>query len=147
MDSTPMTLRAGSQLQLNPDQQRALALMDEAPLRVIAGPGTGKTTTVVAMYLRLLEQHGLRPSQVLLLTFANNAAADLKRRIDALHTASYDESWVSTFHSFATRVLTTYGHLHGIPAFRLMNGFEEKALMRRVLSQMLALEMLEELRH
>jgi superfamily I DNA/RNA helicase len=132
---------------LNPDQRRALAVMDEAPLRVIAGPGTGKTTTVVAMYLRLLEEHSLRPSQVLLLTFANNAAADLKRRIDALHTSSYDESWVSTFHSFATRILTTYGHLHGIPAFRLMSGFEEKALMRRVLSQMPALEMLEELRH
>ncbi len=121
--------------------------MDEVPLRVIAGPGTGKTTTVVAMYLRLLEEHGLRPGQVLLLTFANNAAADLKRRIDALHTASYDESWVSTFHSFATRVLTTYGHLHGIPAFRLMNGFEEKVLMRRVLSGTPALAVLEPLRH
>ena len=106
------------------------------------GPGTGKTTTVVAMYLRLLDEGGLRPSQVLLLTFANNAAEDLKRRIDALHNVSYDESWVSTFHSFATRVLTTYGHLHGIVPFRLMNGFEEKVLMRRVLSRMTALEVL-----
>jgi superfamily I DNA/RNA helicase len=131
---------------LDPDQQRAVGLMAEAPLRVIAGPGTGKTTTVVAMYLRLLAEHGLRPSQILLLTFANNAGADLKRRIDALHTASYDESWISTFHSFATRILTTYGHLHGIPAFRLMNGFEEKVLMRRVLSQAPALEVLEPLR-
>ncbi len=53
---------------------------------------------------------------------------------------------MSTFHSFATRILTTYGHLHGIPSFRLMNGFEEKELMRRVLAQMPALEMLEPLR-
>ncbi len=142
-----MPLTAAGRPTLNPDQERALALMDDGPLRVIAGPGTGKTTTVVAMYLRLLENHGLRPGQVLLLTFATNAANDLKRRIDALHTASYDESWVSTFHSFATRILTTYGHLHGIPSFRLMNGFEEKALMRRVLAQMPALEMLEPLRH
>jgi superfamily I DNA/RNA helicase len=132
--------------ELNPDQQRALDVMDEAPLRVIAGPGTGKSTTVVAMYLRLLEESNLRPGQVLLLTFATNAASDLKRRIDALHTASYDESWVSTFHSFATRVLTTYGHLHGIPAFRLMNGFEEKVLMRHVLSLAPPLEVLEPLR-
>ena len=101
-------------LHLNAEQLTALNLIDEGPLRIVAGPGTGKTTTVVAMYLHLLDERGLRPSQVLLLTFANNAAADLKRRIDALHTASYDESWVSTFHSFATRVLTTYGHLHGI---------------------------------
>lgn len=141
-----MSLIDPSRPTLNPDQQRALDLMDEAPLRVIAGPGTGKTTTVVAMYLRLLDEQRLRPGQVLLLTFANNAAADLKRRIDALHATSYDESWVSTFHSFATRVLTTYGHLHGIPAFRLMNGFEEKVLMRRVLSHAPPLEMLESLR-
>ena len=49
-------------------------LVDQGPVRVVAGPGTGKTTTVVAIYLRLLEERGLRPSQVLLLTFANNAA-------------------------------------------------------------------------
>jgi superfamily I DNA/RNA helicase len=129
-------------LYLNAEQRTALNLMDDGPIRIVAGPGTGKTTTVVAMYLRLLDERGLRPSQVLLLTFANNAATDLKRRIDALHNVSYDESWVSTFHSFATRVLTTYGHLHGIVPFRLMNGFEEKVLMRRVLSQLSVLEVL-----
>ena len=86
-----MTVRVADRLHLNAEQRTALNLMDEGPLRVIAGPGTGKTTTVVAMYLRLLEEVGLRPSQVLLLTFANNAASDLKRRIDALHNASYDE--------------------------------------------------------
>ena len=142
MSAAPLT-----RPRLNDDQQRAVDLMDDGPLRVIAGPGTGKTTTVVAMYLRLLEEHGLRPGQVLLLTFANNAANDLGRRIDALYTTSYDESWVSTFHSFATRVLTTHGRLHGIPAFRLINGFAEKVLMRRVLAAMPTLEVLEPLRH
>ena len=137
-----MTVPVADRLHLNAEQRTALNLMGEGPLRLVAGPGTGKTTTVVAMYLRLLEEVGLRPSQVLLLTFANNAASDLKRRIDALHNTSYDKSWVSTFHSFATRILTTYGHLHGIVPFRLMNGFEEKVLMRRVLTQMSGLEIL-----
>jgi superfamily I DNA/RNA helicase len=131
---------------LNEEQRRALDLMDAGPVRVVAGPGTGKTTTVVAMYLRLVEERGLSPGQVLLLTFANNAAADLKQRIDAHHRRSYDESWVSTFHSFATRVLTTYGRLHGVEPFRLMNGFEEKVLMGRVLTKMSKLEVLEPLR-
>ena len=121
---------------LNAEQRRALALMNEGPLRVIAGPGTGKTTTVVAMYLRLLEERNLKPGQVLLLTFADNAAADLKRRIDQQFRESYDESWVSTFHSFATRVLTRYGPLYGIAPFQLINGFQEKVLMRRVLATM-----------
>ena len=67
------------QLELNAAQRIALASLPNGPLRVIAGPGTGKTTTVVAMYLHLLRERGLRPSQVLCLTFAANAAAKVSR--------------------------------------------------------------------
>ena len=141
-----MAVPSPRSLDLNAEQLNALDLMGQGPIRVLAGPGTGKTTTVAAMYVSLLAEGGLRPSQVLLLTFANNAAENLKRRIGALHSVSYDESWVSTFHSFATRVLTTYGRVHGIVPFRLMNGFEEKVLMRRVLSRMRPLEALDPLR-
>jgi superfamily I DNA/RNA helicase len=119
-------------LSLNPQQREALTRLD-APLRVVAGPGTGKTATVVGMYLHLVEERELKTSEVLLLTFANNAAAELKSRIDTIFRTSYDESWVSTFHSFATRVLTRYGRTRGVPPFRLMNGFQEKLLMRHVL--------------
>jgi superfamily I DNA/RNA helicase len=121
------------QLRLNTAQRDAVDRLASAPLRVIAGPGTGKTSTVVAMYLHLIREEGLKPSQVLLLTFAQNAARELKSRIDAQYRESYDESWVSTFHSFATRVLTKYGRTRGIAPFRLMNGFQEKLLMRHVL--------------
>jgi superfamily I DNA/RNA helicase len=123
------------QMSLNPQQREALSRLD-APLRVIAGPGTGKTATVVGMYLHLVEERELKTSEVLLLTFANNAAAELKSRIDTIFRTSYDESWVSTFHSFATRVLTRYGRTRGVPPFRLMNGFQEKLLMRHVLEEL-----------
>jgi len=122
-------------LNLNAAQRDAVGRLPSGPLRVIAGPGTGKTSTVVGMYLHLIREEGFKTSQVLLLTFAQNAARELKTRIDAEYRESYDESWVSTFHSFATRVLTKYGRTRGIAPFRLMNGFQEKLLMRHVLGQ------------
>ncbi|MHB8507325.1 MAG: ATP-dependent helicase [Candidatus Dormibacteria bacterium] len=121
------------QLHLNAAQREAVDALASGPLRVIAGPGTGKTSTVVAMYLHLIREQGFKTSQVLLLSFAQNAALEMKSRIDAEYRESYDESWVSTFHSFATRVLTKYGRTRGIAPFRLMNGFQEKLLMRHVL--------------
>ena len=134
---------------LNDGQRAAVAASGRGPLRVVAGPGTGKTTTVVAMYVHLVEEAGLRPGEVLLLTFANNAAEQLRSRIDRHLHGSYDESWVSTFHSFATRVLTRWGPLHGVAPFTLMNGFQEKLLMRRVLAGMDAADLggLAPLRH
>ena len=133
-------MTVADELQLNADQRATFDALD-GPLRVIAGPGTGKTTTVVGMYLHLLRERGLKTSEVLLLTFSNNAARELRSRIDARFRQSYDESWVSTFHSFASRALTQFGRTRGIAPFRLMNGFEEKLLMKHVLAEMDAREL------
>ena len=119
-------------MQLNPGQLQALGWLNKAPLRVIAGPGTGKTATVAEMYLQLVTGD-LDPSQVLLLTFSANAAAELQRRIDQRFRRSSSESWVSTFHSFAYRILREHSPPR-VRQRRLMNGFQEKLLMRKVLS-------------
>lgn len=84
-------------IELNSQQKRAVQLLNSGPLRVIAGPGTGKSTTVVEMYSSLVEGEGVDPSRILLLTFSANAAAELQRRIDGRFRRSYAESWVSTF--------------------------------------------------
>ncbi|HEV3310850.1 MAG TPA: ATP-dependent DNA helicase [Chloroflexota bacterium] len=128
----------GTASALNDRQRDALNVLGHAPLRVIAGPGTGKTTTVVEMYLCLVRDMGFKASEVLLLTFSANAAHELKLRIDQRLRESYDESWVSTFHSFAYRLATDVAPRMSpsdVPArpFRLMNGFQEKLLMRHVL--------------
>lgn len=123
-------------LQPNQRQLDALGWLNKAPLRVIAGPGTGKTATVVDMYLRLIDSGDLDPSQVLLLTFSRNAATELQRRIDERYRRSYAESWVSTFHSFAYRIVRDYSP-PTTPRRKLMNGFQEKLLMRFVLDKLI----------
>ncbi len=120
-------------MELNERQQKALGVLDRAPLRVIAGPGTGKTATVVEMYLRLVVDLGYDPSNVLVLTFSKNAAEELRRRVDSRYREPYSESWISTFHSFAYRILRDYVES---PPSSLMNGFQEKLLMRHVLRQL-----------
>src|SRR5579884_2802278 len=116
--------------ELSERQQAALDVLDVAPLRVIAGPGMGKTATVVEMYLRLTRDLGYSKSEVLVLTFSKNAANELRSRIDLRDRESYPESWISTFHSFAYRLQRD--QTNTVP-FELMNGFQERLLMRHVL--------------
>ena len=61
------------------------AVVDHAggPLLVLAGPGTGKTTTIVAAVADRIERRGLDPERVLVLTFSRKAAAELRERITA----------------------------------------------------------------
>ena len=67
---------------LNPEQ-RAAATHGEGPLLIVAGAGTGKTTTLVHRVAWLIAQ-GIDPSRILLLTFTRRAAAEMLRRVDSL---------------------------------------------------------------
>ena len=67
---------------LNPEQ-RAAATHGEGPLLIVAGAGTGKTTTLVHRVAWLISQ-GIDPSRILLLTFTRRAAAEMLRRVDSL---------------------------------------------------------------
>jgi len=73
---------AASALRLDQAQQ---AVVDHAggPLLVLAGPGTGKTTTIVAAVADRIERRGIDPERVLVLTFSRKAAAELRERITA----------------------------------------------------------------
>ncbi|MBO4797414.1 MAG: UvrD-helicase domain-containing protein, partial [Candidatus Methanomethylophilaceae archaeon] len=61
--------------------QRRIAEHSEGMLVVDAGPGTGKTHTIVRRYINLVSKDGVRPEDVLLLTFTNNAAQEMEERI------------------------------------------------------------------
>jgi len=78
-----------------------------------AGPGTGKTFTVSLRYAYLLEEKGVSPDDILLVTFTDNAAENMKERI--INTSDHDKSElrdapICTFHSYCNRLLTRYGH-------------------------------------
>lgn len=67
---------------LNPEQQAAVTA-EEAAVAVVAGPGTGKTKTLVSRIAWLVEERGVRPGEITAVTFANQAAAEMRQRLEA----------------------------------------------------------------
>lgn len=87
------------------DHQREAASFGDQPLRVIAGPGTGKTTTLTARVEYLLDQ-GIAPERILLLTFTRRSAREILNRVRAIRaTAHVHHVAGGTFHSVAHHTL------------------------------------------
>lgn len=85
---------------LNPEQQQAVEAIDRA-IAVIAGPGTGKTKTLVSRIRYLLENRKVKPSEITAVTFTNKAAGEMKERLEALlgSSRSIRQMHIGTFHS------------------------------------------------
>ena len=103
------------------------------PVRVLAGPGTGKTHALVDLYEQAVRERVAGRGEILVLTFSTSAAAEISRRIDERLQDEYGEAWISTFHSFCARLLRE----HSPDRDRLLlNGFQEWLVMRRVLEEL-----------
>ncbi|MEL6984483.1 MAG: ATP-dependent helicase, partial [Actinomycetota bacterium] len=85
-----------------------------SPILIVAGAGTGKTTTVVGRVASLLES-GVDPNRILLLTFTRRAAAEMLARVAAMAGPPARQVWGGTFHSVSNRILRHYGSAAGIP--------------------------------
>lgn len=95
------------------DQQKRLITNVDGTYVADAGAGTGKTFTITRRYARILEQEGVTPDDVLLVTFTRNAAAEMADRIAQL--SPYDpvqlqDAPINTFHGYCFRLLKRYGH-------------------------------------
>ncbi len=95
----------------NQEQEELIESIDGI-YKVDAGAGTGKTFTITRRYAHILEQEDVEPEDILLLTFTNNAAEEMKERI--INHCSYDmknlrEAPISTFHSLAKKIITENG--------------------------------------
>ena len=89
---------------LNPAQREAV-LTTEGPLLVIAGAGSGKTRVLTNRVAHLLAAHGVKPNEILAITFTNKAAAEMKERVERNLGPIARAIWIMTFHSACGRVL------------------------------------------
>ncbi len=103
-------------VRLSPDQQEVVGA--SVPTLVIGGPGTGKTQCTVARYQRLVEE-GVDPSRILVLSYSNQSAEQLRGRIAhalvSQNAARAEMVDIMTFQGWSINVLNTYGHHVGIP--------------------------------
>src|SRR5437660_5419204 len=93
------------------DDQRAAVTHAEGPLLILAGAGTGKTRVITRRVAYLLQQ-GVKPWNILAITFTNKAAGEMRGRVEQLVPGN--RVWVSTFHSLGARLLRQYADRLGI---------------------------------
>lgn len=89
---------------MNPQQQQAI-LHKDGPLLILAGAGSGKTSTVTRRIAYLIQEHRVAPWSILAITFTNKAAREMRDRVEKLVGSTAADIWVSTFHSMCVRIL------------------------------------------
>ena len=122
---------AGGEGVLDESQRRA-AVIDAPRALVDAGPGTGKTRTLVAR-TSLLIQQGATASEILVLTFSNRAADELRQRLRMAGPETADVT-ISTFHGYALDVLRRFAPQAGLPdGFRVVDDVDAAIMLERAL--------------
>lgn len=114
--------------QLNPEQREA-ATTTEGYIRVVAGAGSGKTKTLAARYLYLVDVLGISTANILCVTFTNKATAEMKKRIRA-QLPDQDLARITTFHGFCVGLLKEDCHVVGYPkTFLILDEEDKKAML------------------
>jgi len=119
--------------------QRAVVEHAGGPLLVLAGPGTGKTTTLVECAVDRIERRRDTPDSILVLTFSRKAAADLRARITARLGRTTVTPMAMTFHAFCYALVRRFGEEVGVepddfgPPLRLLTGPEQEFRVRETL--------------
>ena len=90
------------------DKQREAVLNCDGPCLVIAGAGSGKTKVLTHKIAYLMQEKGVRPWNILAITFTNKAANEMKERVENLVGEVAKDMWIGTFHSICVRILRRY---------------------------------------
>ncbi len=118
---------------LNPEQARAVTTT-EGPLLILAGAGSGKTRVLAHRVAYLVGVRGVRPWQILAVTFTNRAAGELRERIISLVGEAGRDVQAGTFHAICARVLRRDGAAIGIdPHFSIYDTDDQQTLLKQVL--------------
>lgn len=120
---------------LNPEQKLAVTTT-EGHVRVLAGPGTGKTRALTARYCYLTETLGISARNILCVTFTNKAANEMKQRIRGW-VGDLDLGYICTLHAFCVQFLKEEIHvLHFPKNFIILDTEDERTLLLKIFEDM-----------
>lgn len=105
---------------LNAQQKEAVLLSTDHNIVLLAGAGSGKSFTLVKRTEYLITDLGVDPSSIMLVTFTNKAANEIKERISKV-TNDANKMWIGTFHRICTRLLRQFGDHLGINSFSIID--------------------------
>ena len=91
---------------LNEAQSEAVT-SDSQHILILAGAGSGKTRTLTYRIGHLIHEQGVKPSDILAVTFTNKAAREMKERLEKIIKSNLSKLWIGTFHSMFARLLRT----------------------------------------
>lgn len=118
---------------LNPAQREAV-VTTEGPLLVLAGAGSGKTRVLTYRIAHMIADLGIRPWQILAITFTNKAAAEMRERLGALLPDSTRGMWVCTFHAMCVRMLREDADLLGYTGqFTIYDDDDSRRMVREIM--------------
>ena len=121
---------------LNPAQHQAV-MTTQGPLLVLAGAGSGKTRVLTFRIAHMIADEGVRPWQILAITFTNKAAAEMRERLEVLLPNNIRGMWVCTFHAMCVRLLREDGERLGYGSnFAIYDDDDSKRLVKTILSDL-----------
>nr|WP_303704834.1 UvrD-helicase domain-containing protein [Brevundimonas naejangsanensis] len=119
---------------LNPEQREAVETT-EGPVLVLAGAGTGKTRVLTTRLAHILATGRAKPWELLVVTFTNKAAREMRERIGHLIGPSAEGlRWLGTFHSVAAQILRRHAELVGLKSsFTILDTDDQERLLKQLL--------------
>ena len=118
---------------LNPAQREAV-LHTEGPLLVVAGAGSGKTRVLTYRVAHLINAVGVKPNEILAITFTNRAANEMRERLERLLGATARRIWILTFHSACGRMLRREAERLGLRSnFTIYDQADQVRLVKAIL--------------
>ena len=125
------------------DEFQRAAIEAPTPALIVAGPGSGKTSTLIGRAAYLIHDRGVAPERILALTFSRKAAGEMQERLDKMLASNQGDRegvtspTVSTFHAFCAELLRKYGELVGLRAnFAFIDDAEGYFLLRRMAGEL-----------
>ncbi|MGN0313985.1 MAG: DNA helicase PcrA [Fusicatenibacter sp.] len=121
---------------LNPMQQEAVNYT-EGPLLILAGAGSGKTRVLTYRIAGLIRDKGVKPWNIMAITFTNKAAGEMRERVDQIVGFGAEQVWVSTFHSSCVRILRRYAERIGYANhFTIYDTEDQKSVIKDIMKRL-----------